>query len=119
MAAPASDSLVHGKGLASSVFDFESLFDLDFRQRRTAARGAMAVGTAVPRLLEGVMMAGYPGLAEVVHTMGATVDGAGHGRVADGALAYRRSISLSLDGLKVIVHLVAVGAGLVGELGMG
>ena len=69
--------------------------------------------------VERVMVTAYPGLAEIVHSMGAAVDAVRHGCMADRAFADRRGVPLRFDGRCVVVHLVTVGAGFVGELGMG
>ena len=55
----------------------------------------MAVGTVG---LRRTLVTAYPGLADIVHTMGTTVDAAGHGCMADRALADRCSVPLGLDG---------------------
>lgn len=65
------------------------------------------------------MVATHPGLANGMHTMWATVDGSGHGRMADRTLTDRCGVPLGLNSAQVVIHLVTVGAWLVGELGMG
>ena len=116
VAAPAGDALIHGEGLGAKIPDVEGFFRLDHGQRRPGICGAMAV---VAGTLRSVLMAAYPGLAKIVHSVGATVGAVRHGRVADRAFTYCGGVSLGIDGLQVIVHLVAVSAGLTGVLGMG
>ena len=120
MAAPASYPLTRSERLGPSIPGIEGLGDLDHGQGRTAAVVAMAIVAFAPGFgTERVFVTADPGLAKTMHTVGPAFDAAGHGRVADRALADRRSIPLGLHGTEVVVHLVAVGAGLVGELGMG
>ena len=99
----------------------QGLCNLDHGQRRTTAGGAMTDVAGSLRLgaeRAVVMVAAHPGLANSMHTMWATVDGIGHGRMADRALTDRRCVPLGLNSAQVVIHLITVGAGLVGELGM-
>ncbi len=115
VAAPARNALICGEGLGATI-DIKGFTYLDHRQGRTTACGAM---TSVAGGLRRALVAAYPGLAKIVHAMGATGGAVRHSRMADCALADRRGIPLGINGRPVVVHLVAVGARFICELGMG
>ena len=120
VAAPTGNPLICGKGFGTTIANAKGFTCLHHRQGRPAAGGAMAVVTGGLRLgTERIMVACYPGCAEIMHTMGTAVDARGHGRMADRTLTNGGRISLGIDGRHVVVHLIAVGTGLIRELGMG
>ena len=99
----------------------QGLCHLDHGQRRATAGGAMADVAGCLRLgaeCAVAMVAAHPGLANGMHTVWATVDGSRHGRMADRTFTDRRGVPLGLNSAQVVIHLVTVGAWLVGELGM-
>ena len=122
MAAPAGHPRTRCECLGATIIDIEGLRLFDHSQRRATAGAAMAdiagclgLGTECAA----AMMAAHPGLADCMHTMGTTVDGSGHGRMADRTLTDRCGVTLGINSAQVVIHLVPVGAGFVSELGMG